>query len=177
MKKQSILVIFMLFISMVTNAQTIIDISIEQNPPLKVVAENVTLNIPPSGLNIGSDITVEGGDGNFSYIWTDSNGRILDTKKSLFITAAGDYYLQVTDGNDCKVSTRFSATVTNGIDVLNSDKAVSQLRIMDTAGILVKKIIQPALTSASNYGLQPGIYLFTYIYSDGTATVKRTFIK
>ena len=42
MKKQSILVIFMLFISMVTNAQTIIDISIEQNPPLKVVAENVT---------------------------------------------------------------------------------------------------------------------------------------
>ena len=59
MKKQSILVIFMLFISMVTNAQTIIDISIEQNPPLKVVAENVTLNIPPSGLNIGSDITVE----------------------------------------------------------------------------------------------------------------------
>lgn len=62
MKKQSILVIFMLFISMVTNAQTIIDISIEQNPPLKVVAENVTLNIPPSGLNIGSDITVEGGD-------------------------------------------------------------------------------------------------------------------
>ena len=75
MKKQSILVIFMLFISMVTNAQTIIDISIEQNPPLKVVAENVTLNIPPSGLNIGSDITVEGGDGNFSYTWTDSNGR------------------------------------------------------------------------------------------------------
>ena len=145
MKKQSILVIFMLFISMVSNAQTIIDISIEQNPPLKVVAENVTLNIPPSGLNIGSDIIVEGGDGNFSYTWTDSNGRI--------------------------------ATVTNGIDVLNSDKAVSQLRIMDTAGILIKKIIQPALTSASNYGLQPGIYLFTYIYSDGTATVKRTFIK
>ena len=155
MKKQSILVIFMLFISMVTNAQTIIDISIEQNPPLKVVAENVTLNIPPSGLNIGSDITVEGGDGNFSYTWTDSNGRILDTKKS----------------------PRFSATITNGIDVLNSDKAVTQLRIMDTAGILIKKIIQPALTSNSNYGLQPGIYLFTYIYSDGTATVKRTFIK
>ena len=52
MKKQSILVIFMLFISMVSNAQTIIDISIEQNPPLKVVAENVTLNIPPSGLTL-----------------------------------------------------------------------------------------------------------------------------
>ncbi|MCR5077225.1 MAG: hypothetical protein K6A82_04205 [Prevotella sp.] len=177
MKKQIILLAVMLLMSVLTKAQTVIGVSIDQNPPLTVIAETVMIGLPAGGLNAGSDISVEGGDGRYTYIWTDGDGRILGTERTLLITVPGDYYLRVADGNGCQVSTRFTATATDGIAVLDGKRPVSQLRIVAPSGLLVKKITLPDLNSAENYGLQPGIYLFTYVHADGTATVRRTLIK
>lgn len=108
--------LFLLGIGMAVsaNAQSLIRIPFAQNPPLVVSTENVSVTIPESGLELGADLLIEGGDGMYTYLWT-LNNESVGTESTLFVDAPGDYYLEITDGKGCKRSVKFAVVDPTGI--------------------------------------------------------------
>lgn len=108
--------LFLLGIGMAVsaNAQSLIRIPFAQNPPLVVSTENVSVTIPESGLELGADLLIEGGDGMYTYLWT-LNNESVGTESTLFVDAPGDYYLEITDGKGCKRSVKFAVADPTGI--------------------------------------------------------------
>ena len=172
-----------------TRAQTVIEIPFVQYAPLTVVADEVNISLSGDGIVVGSGVSIEGGDGIYTYSWTDSDGTVLATTPTFKMTQAGRYCLVVTDGHDCRVSTLFTATGTTGI-VLDEglgmrDDGLKQVRVFDVSGRLLATY-KPACTLPSQGGeKQPGCssgltslgegvgigsaYLLVYIYADGKA--------
>lgn len=97
------------------NAQSLIRIPFEQNPPLVVSTESVNVTLPDGGIELGADIVIEGGDGLYSYIWTLDNEQV-GTEATLFVTKFGTYYLEITDGKGCKRSVKFLVVDPTGIE-------------------------------------------------------------
>lgn len=171
------------------SAQTVIDIPLEQFPRLSVVATTVTIDLDQGSNLLGSDLVVEGGDGNYSYLWTDADGQELSNESTLRVGKAGDYYLKVSDGHDCQVITKFTVTGTSTIDmlasrglhigfagqslVMNYDTTPVQVRIVNTAGQLERKISRMPqngiTTDVSN--LPAGTYLVCVTFPDEKAIV------
>lgn len=151
------------------SSQTVIDISFTQYPPLKAVAQTVSVEVPADGITIGSDVSVEGGDGQYTYKWTNAAGETLSTEKTLTIVQGGDYYLVVADGHQCQVSVHFVATATEGIVPIRMED-VSQIRLFNAKGQLVK-----TTTSTADYAedLAPGTYVLCCTYSDGSVVVRK----
>ena len=56
-------------------AQTVIPVKVDQYPPLKAVAETVTVDVSQGAITVGSDVSVEGGDGSYTYLWTNAAGQ------------------------------------------------------------------------------------------------------
>lgn len=156
-------------VSTIVNAQTVINISFTQYPPLKANAQTVSVEVPAEGITIGSDVSVEGGDGSYTYKWTNAAGQTLSTEKTLTIVQGGDYYLVVADGHQCQVSVHFVVTATEGIAPIQME-GVSQIRLFNTKGQLVK-----TTTSTADYaeGLAPGTYVLCCTYSDGSVVVRK----
>ena len=151
------------------SSQTIIDISFTQYPPLKAVAQTVSVEVPSGGITIGSDVSVEGGDGQYSYRWTDGAGETLGTDKTLTVTQVGDYYLVVKDGQQCQVSVHFIASAGEGISPVQMD-GLCQIRLFNEKGILIKKTSD---TAHFDEGLRPGVYVLCCIYKDGRETIRK----
>ena len=168
MKRILMLVLTSVFVTL-ASSQTIIDINFTQYPPLKAVAQTVSVEIPVGGITIGSDVSVEGGDGQYTYRWTNAAGQTLGTDRTLTVTQVGDYYLVVTDGHQCQVSVHFIANAGEGISTIQTD-GLCQIRIFNAKGQLVK-----TTTSISDYaeGLAPGTYVLCCIYTDGHAVVRK----
>ena len=148
------------------SAQTVIEIPFVQYAPLTVLADEVTIALS------GSGVSVEGGDGSYTYSWTDSNGTVLATTPTYKMTQAGRYYLVVTDGQGCSVSTLFTATGTTGI-VLDEglgmeEDGLKQVRVFDVSGRLLATYPYPSSITSHPSSLK-GAYLLVYIYADGKA--------
>lgn len=71
--------------------------TVTQNPPIVINVESVT---DSDGNNGSIDVTVSGGEGSFSYLWTPGNYVTEDISG----IPGGKFVLQVTDGNGCVVS-------------------------------------------------------------------------
>lgn len=171
-------------------AQSVVTIPVLQYPPLSVIAENVTVELPTEGLTIGSNVSVSGGDGTYTYEWTDGNGTVIGTTSTLKISSAGEYFLKVTDGAGCSVSTKFTATSTNGIsaieagfkmtilsDMLHIESSipVTEVRLLNVSGMLVKQY-RPIKNSTSfdcRLPQQHGIYIIAVVVNGEKAIVKR----
>lgn len=97
--KQAFAILFTLILCLThATAQSVVTIPLRQNPPLCVIAETVTVDLPSTPITIGADVTVSGGDGTYTYKWTDSQGTVIGSASTLTITTPGEYYFQVTDG-------------------------------------------------------------------------------
>lgn len=197
MKKISLLIVFLLLsLASTTTAQSVITVLIEQHPPLSVVADNVQVEMPADGTTLGGSISVDGGDGTYTYNWTDANGNVLGTEPTLAITKEGDYYLAVSDTSGCTVSVKFTATNSTGIELLQqgcfsltandgkisiiSTKPLKSIRIVAANGQLVaNKTISTATKqiSLSTAPFSKGMYLVGCVFADNTETVKKTTIK
>lgn len=92
-----------------TAAQTVIDIRLEQYPPLTVTAETVEVDLATSSVVDAADYLM-GGDGNIDYLWTNAAGDELSRQSTLIIRQAGNYYLSATDGHHCQASLMVKAT-------------------------------------------------------------------
>ncbi|WP_455585910.1 T9SS type A sorting domain-containing protein [Bacteroides sp.] len=111
--------IFFLFLLTVgirveANAQSQIRIPFTQNPPLVISTESVNVTMPEGGLELGAELIIEGGDGMYAYNWT-LNNESVGTESTLFVNKYGTYYLEITDGEGCKRSVKFSVADPTGI--------------------------------------------------------------
>lgn len=190
MKQRWSFLLLLLFMLSTAYAQSVVTIPVLQYPPLSVIAENVTVELPTEGLTIGSDVSVSGGDGSYTYEWTDGNGTVIGTASTLKINSAGEYFLKVTDGAGCSVSTKFNATATNGISAietpfkitlqgnilhLQSSIPITEVRLLNLSGMLVKQY-QPDNNSTSfscTLPQQHGIYIIAVVVKGEKAIVKR----
>ena len=157
-------------------AQTVITVQLEQHPPLQVLSESVNVDLPPEGITLGSDLVVSGGDGTYKYSWENASGQTLSTASTLNVTAAGNYFLTVTDGHDCRVSTQFTVVPGSAVQTPEAG-ALRQIRLFNTKGQLLKTIPGSAANpAATTYGLPAGVYLRCCIYKDGRSAVSKIYI-
>ncbi|WP_337386231.1 T9SS type A sorting domain-containing protein [Prevotella sp.] len=197
MKKISLSIVFLLLsLASTTKAQSVIAVQIEQHPPLGVVADNVQVEMPAGGMTLGSSVSVNGGDGTYTYSWTNANGDVLGTEPTLAITKEGDYYLAVTDASGCTVSVKFTASNSTGIESLQqgpfsltatdgtlnivSIKPLRNVRIVAANGQLVANTKLSTATkyaSLSTASFSSGVYLVGCVFDDNTETVKKITIK
>lgn len=197
MKKIILLFVFLLLSFVPTaNAQSVIAVHIEQHPPLGVVADKVQVELPAGGITLGSSVSVNGGDGTYTYKWTNSNGDVLGTEPTLLITQEGDYYLAVSDASGCTVSVKFTATASTDIRTWEQDtftltandgtlsivsfKPLKSVCIVAANGQLVantKLSTASQQVSMSTASLGNGVYLVGCVFSDNTETVKKITIK
>lgn len=154
-------------------AQTIINAKVDQYPPLKAIAENVRVELPAGGITLGSDLSVEGGDGNYTFLWANADGQQLSTTRTVTITTPGDYFLRVSDSHDCQVSVKFTAVASDGIIALDA-QTIRQLRLYDTTGKLIK---QTQSLSTYTDGLHKGTYVLSILLTDGRQTVRKVIVK
>ena len=173
----------------ILQAQTIINIPFQQYPRLKVAANTVTINLDGGTDLLGSDLIVEGGDGQYVFLWTDADGHELGHERTLRVQHTGDYYLRVSDGQQCQVTAKFTVTGTNGIDAL-TQRGLSvtmdagqlilayptppqEVRIVNAAGQLVQKASQlPEGSFTEDLSPLPtGVYMVCIAFSDGQAVV------
>ncbi|WP_027449273.1 T9SS type A sorting domain-containing protein [Xylanibacter brevis] len=154
-------------------AQTVIPVKVDQYPPLKAVAETVTVDVSQGAITVGSDVSVEGGDGSYTYLWTNAAGQQVGNQKTYEINHWGNYYLKVTDGHGCQVSVMFTATDPAGIAATDIQD-VQQIKLFDLKGRLVKNT--RSITTYTD-GLQNGTYVLCRIYADGTESVQKITVK
>ncbi len=171
--KRVLTLLLTLCLTAVASAQTVIDVTFEQYPPLRAVAQTVSVEVPAEGITLGSDVTVDGGDGSYSYLWTNADGETLSTEKTLVITRPGDYYLTVSDGHHCQVSVHFTATGADAIGSLTTD-GLRQVRIFTVAGTL---ILKTSATTDYARQLAEGVYVVCFIYSDGHEAIRKVTVK
>jgi len=157
-------------------AQTVINVPLEQYPPLTVLAEQVTVDLPPEGFTLGSDLVVTGGDGTYTYTWTDAEGNTLSQSPTLTITNPGSYFLTVTDGHDCRVSTQFTATPGTGISNAQAE-APHSIRLFNLKGQLLSTFTGTSARAAKpTYGLPTGVYIECRYYKDGHSDIRKITI-
>ena len=188
-------IILSLFSWVMVFPQTVINVQIEQNPQLTAVAETVTAELSGTGITLGSDLVVEGGDGSYTYLWTDDSGEELGTASTLSVTEPGGYYLAVTDGCQCSVSVKFTVTGTSGIDAVVADgfsvecvdgkltvssaKKIDSVRIVNASGQLVR-LVKNGLSSGSftlPLDNPRGVYIVCCVFDDGTGVVRQIIAK
>ena len=191
----SIIGLLLAFVSM-AQAQSVIAVEIVQHAPLAVVADNVQVEIPVGGITLGSGVSISGGDGHYTYSWTNANGDVIGTEPTIDIYNAGNYYLAVTDGSTCTVSVQFTATASTGIDAVQhnaftlttdggtlnvrSPKPLSSVRLVATDGHLVASV-KPSANAThatlSTVSLPSGVYLVGCVFADGTELVKKVTLQ
>ena len=76
-------------------------------------------------------LTVAAGTGTYSYTWINSAGTFSSTDKNLDHLPAGDYSVQVTDGNSCKVSTE--VTITQPAGPLSAEATLTNINCKNAA--------------------------------------------
>ena len=167
-----LLSLFLLFPALPAAAQTVINLPLEQYQPLSVVAENMEVELPAEGITLGSQLAVTGGDGRYTFAWTSAQtgATILGTTSTLLVTAPGTYFLVVTDGHACRVSTQFTVNAPAAVNAAQAP--ILRQRIFDLSGHLIQNIHGTALPAT----LPAGVYLLCTQHTDGTTRLRKITI-
>lgn len=115
------------FFSLSASAQSVVDMSFEQNPLFTLSTYDVTAAIVDVPLTLGGDLVVAGGSGTYAYRWYNAEGT-LSTEREYMVLHGGDYMLDVTDQCDCLQTVTFhisgEATDLSGINAPSLQGAV-----------------------------------------------------
>lgn len=141
---------------------------------------------PLNGGNNGEiDITVSGGDGNFTYAW--SNG---ETTEDLTGLAAGTYTVIVTDGNGCEAEASFVVDDVTGIHEISTfemkvfpnpaDQSVSlqienvdfEYTVVNTLGKIVQNGSGSNEVLLNTSQLEAGVYFINVSFNETKSIVK-----
>ena len=133
--------------------------------------------ICPGSSGVQLEGTVTGGSGNFSYIWTDSNGNQVATTKNYMATAVGTYHLEARNENypNCQ---KFSSSITvvNNLTVnAGPDQRVCALNTVTLAGTITSATGGIWSGGAGTFRL--GNTALNNIYEPTAAELQRGFVK
>lgn len=173
-----------------TAAQTVINLHFTQNPLFEVSTNSVAAALPGDGtpLTLGGDLTIAGGSGTYTYLWTDTDGTPLGEDSTLTITEPGDYLLTVSDQCDCAQTVTFSvqqagidAATIDGIRIFLSGTTLviegaeaSQASAFTPAGMMVALFTPTqSVTEFNLESLSPGVYLIQLLTTDNTLLIHK----
>jgi gliding motility-associated-like protein len=94
------------------NCLVVTGINITQPSALSIVGDSTPINCATGQLGT-MDVTVAGGSGTYSYLWS-PNGQTTD---SIFNLNVGNYSVVVSDTNNCQISFFSSIGITNALPV------------------------------------------------------------
>ena len=181
------------------NAQSVVKFPFKQNPPLGVSIETVYLTLVNGGLDLGADIVVTGGDGEYSYSWT-YNGHVVAEQSTLHVDVQGDYFLKISDGQHCQRSVRFVVSGQTGVEAALQDliavypnpthgvvnmsfpdnRKVVQITVVSSSGKLVRvyKSIENMndIVTIDLTGLSAGMYFVTYVFENEKTIYKSVIL-
>lgn len=177
---------------MVTDSEGCVEVLFVPNPVIEdgLVITEILVYHPDSGDDNGSvDITVEGGQPPYFYLWEDSDGNELSTDEDIDDLEAGTYVVYVSDSKSCNIL--------SGDIVLESPSSNDEVQIKayniypnpSSQGFViidgpVSKDIQVEILTVDGRrvhymqsvqnrqridlnGMQSGIYYLKLIYEDG----------
>lgn len=105
-----------LIVSFCLHAQTYVKIPFNQRQVFTVSADSVFKSIDQGNvLELGTDIEISGGSGNYSFIWS-SGSNVLGTSLVLNVSSVGEYVLNINDGSGCQTRVIYQVKVNTGID-------------------------------------------------------------
>lgn len=194
MKKKLLSLLLLVMGAMGVNAQSVVNLNLKQNPIFGVSTNEVSAVIEGTGINIGADVVITGGSGHYTYRWYNANGD-LDTRATLFVNKAGDYYLDVKDECDCKQTVVFHITGTAGVDNvlvkslkvfpnptegpvnIESPKAISQVLVFSANGTLLRVFNEDAVSQIDLSSLNAGHYVLQLVTNDGKLLTSKVIKK
>jgi gliding motility-associated-like protein len=95
---------------------TLSGITVGQPDSIRIVADRIT-GITCLGSGMGTiDISVTGGSGNYSYLWSNN-----DTTQDISVSFGGIYTVTVYDSNDCFASASFTVTEARNLDLSGTE--------------------------------------------------------
>lgn len=174
------------------HAQTVVSMSLQQNPPFEVSTHEVAAILGGTPLTLGGDVVVTGGSGNYTYRWYTAEGT-LSTDRELTVSQSGEYQLDITDQCDCLQTVIFRITASTGIQTATdqplatydgstltfaTDKGILQATLINAEGRLVRVATNydHSLRSLSVADLLPGLYILNITLCDNTIYSQK-FIK
>lgn len=177
------LLLILTTISLSAGAQTIVDLQFKQNPLFSVSTNKVNAALSDfNSLTLGADLTISGGSGSYTYLWTDTDGEKLGAESTLEVSTPGTYLLTVSDLCDCKQIVEFNIEsagieameipdvelkLIGNILLINGSEA-KQVTLFSTNGAMTYLSV-PA-TPASQFSLaslEPGIYVIQVVLANG----------
>ena len=176
--KKTLMLSSLFFLTIFTQAQTIVKVLVIQPPELKIIADDLYTETQQK-IILGDSVTIEGGVQPYSYAWYNDGNKIgssliLEVPKT---TPLNNISLTVKDVNNCSCNENALGTSINEIDnsaskiniypnpatnfiVINNPSVDEKLdiTIIDSKGAtLIKKQITGKYTL--NFNLQSGLYL------------------
>ncbi len=170
MKMKPLILSFLLTIFCLVPAvgQTTINMEFTQNPLFTVSTNDVTAVVDGTPLELGADIVIEGGSGNYTYRWYTSSQE-LGSEPTLTVETGGKYYLDVNDECDCLQTVTFHITDPAGIDDIAAEN-VRQVVVFTEQGQLVK------VFNSADYDLSSlpkGVYIVNKVDANGKASATK----
>lgn len=189
----AILTVASAFLSPGAVAQTVIDLRFAQNPLFEVSTNSVAAALPGDGtpLTLGGDLTVAGGSGTYTYLWTDGSGAKLGDDATLAVSVPGTYLLTVSDQCDCTHEVTFAvepagidaATVadirifTDGTDLHIEGAEASQVTVFTPSGVMAALFTPATPLSVFDLGsLQPGVYVIQILTTGNSLLIYKSQI-
>lgn len=156
-------------------------------PSAPMIVNGTVTDVTTSN-NGAIDVTVTGGEGEYTYLWSTN-----ETTEDLTDLTAGTYSVIVTDSNGCSASSTFEVVNSVGISTIegNSDIIsiypnpadnylvieangfdIDKVEILDVLGkIIFTSYVKNSKVNISTLKFDSGVY-FTRIYADGKMTLK-----
>lgn len=149
-------------------AQSVVNMSVKQNPLFSVSTNDVSAVLDGQPLTLGADVVITGGSGVYTYQWYKGSEKI-STASTIQIGEPGEYSLDVKDQCDCLQTIAFHITGTAGVEAIAVDD-VKQINVFSLNGQLVKVINSSKCDLES---LPQGQYIINMVSTDGRVSVKK----
>ncbi len=153
-------------------AQALINMGFEQNPLFGVSANDVTAVIDGTELQLGADIVITGGSGNYTYRWYTATEELGDGA-TLTVAEPGEYAVDISDECGCVQTVAFHIGDAAGMSGVPAS-GVKQTAVFDESGVLVKVFNGASYDSSS---LRSGVYIVNKTGADGKVSVSKILIK
>lgn len=116
MKLHFLSIFLLCFVSLL--AQTYVKIPFIQPEPFYVSVDAVVKTLESEvPLELGLEVEIQGGSGNYTFVWT-KDAMVIGSQPTTTVTHSGTYKLAIQDGKGCGTTVVYVVTGETGVDEL-----------------------------------------------------------